>query len=172
MLILNPSNIGDVYEALNSLCLREFQTIGEAISTLTLSTITSLPNSPVDLTPYSTANDPHGFAAKAYHEELKQNKIEIETRKREQLKLYGYLTSILSRESRELVISDAKYSAIQTATNRSGHPIVRMPSGLRQSIVQDLPERIHLREKWKPLHALRDTTGPVSDHPQRQQVIH
>jgi hypothetical protein len=117
MLTLNPSNIGDVSEALNSLCLREFQTIGEAISTLTLSTITSLPNSPADLTPYSAQNDPHGFAAKAYHEELKQNKIEIETRKRELLKLYGYVTSILSRESRELVISDAKYSGIQTATN-------------------------------------------------------
>jgi hypothetical protein len=117
MLTLNPSNIGDVSEALNSLCLREFQTIGEAIATLTLSTITSLPNSPDDLTPYSAQNDPHGFAAKAYQDDVKQNKANLETRKRELLKLYGYLISILSRESRELVISDAKYAAIQTATN-------------------------------------------------------
>jgi hypothetical protein len=92
-----PSNIGDVAEALNTLCLREFETIGEAIATLTLSAITSLPNSPVDVTSYSAANDPHGFAAKAYQDDVKQRKSELEKRKRELLKLYGY--SILSRVS-------------------------------------------------------------------------
>jgi hypothetical protein len=117
MLTLNLSNIGDVAEALNSLCLREFETIGETIATLTLSAITSLPNSPIDLTPYSAANDPHGFAAKAYQDDVKQRKAELDTRKRELLKLYGYLISILSRESRELVISDASYAVIQSTTN-------------------------------------------------------
>jgi hypothetical protein len=94
MLTLNPSNIGDVAEALNSLCLREFETIGEAIATLTLSAITSLPNSPIDLTPYSAANDPHGFAAKAYQDDVKQRKSELEKRKRELLKLYGYVLQV------------------------------------------------------------------------------
>jgi hypothetical protein len=96
MLSLNPSNIGDVAEALK---FSQAETIGEAVATLTLSAITSLPNSPFDLTPYSTANDPHGFAAKAYQDDVKQRKSELEKRKRELLKLYGYVTSILSRES-------------------------------------------------------------------------
>jgi hypothetical protein len=110
----------DVSEALNSLCLREFQSIGAAIATLTLSAIESipnLPNVPEDLTPYSAQNDPYGFAAKAYRDDVKQRKMELATRKNELLKLYGYVTSIMSRESRVLVITHPSFPEIQTDTN-------------------------------------------------------
>jgi hypothetical protein len=50
MLSLHENNIIDVQEALNTLCLREFQSIGEAIQTLALSTITVVPDAPTDLT--------------------------------------------------------------------------------------------------------------------------
>jgi hypothetical protein len=158
ILTLNPSNIGDVSEALNSLCLREFQTIGEAVATLTLSTITSLPNSPVDLTPYSTANDPHGFAAKAYQDDVKQNKAQIETRKRELLKLYGYLISILSRESRELVISDAQYATIQTATN--GFQLWELIYALHTTGNPLTPEKTVLQLSLRNCVKMRQRTQP------------
>jgi hypothetical protein len=64
--VLNPG-VNEWHDGVEFLSdVREFKTIGEAIVTLTLSTIAPLPYVPADLTPYSAANDPHGFAAKGY----------------------------------------------------------------------------------------------------------
>jgi hypothetical protein len=117
MLSLQENNIIDVQEALNTLCLREFQSIGEAIQTLALSTIAVVPDAPTDLTGYTPEQDPGGFKAKAYQDKVRRYQAEDNTRNKELHKLYGYVLSVLSRESREIVISDATFATIQTDMN-------------------------------------------------------
>jgi hypothetical protein len=116
-LTTSPSNIGEVKNLLNNWVLRNTTSFGEAISINRLQAIAEIPEVPVDLSIYEPDNDPGGFRANAYKENWKKNKEDIKTRKKEQSQLYGVVMSILPNSSKELVLSDPDYDAIQTSLN-------------------------------------------------------
>lgn len=116
-LTTSPSNIGEVKNLLNNWVLRNTTSFGEAISVNKLQEIAVIPEVPVDLSIYQPDQDPGGFRANAYKENWKKNKEDIKTRKKEQSQLYGVVMSILPNSSKELVLSDPDYDAIQTSLN-------------------------------------------------------